>query len=449
MKEIVKYHNDINKISFKGFNEKELNLFFSLVFLAKDKGTRELTIPFSELKNLSNDFDRNKQRFINNLNNVNKKLIALHHQVKIKDVIYTFSLFNIFGVDEGKNILTVEVNKIFAYMLNDLLANFTKFELENFIKIKSSYSKNMYKILKQWEGQKSQIKKKYFSLEELKELLNAPVGYDTFKFNQKIINQIKIDLKPFFFNLDITHQKKGRVITGYVFSWETKKKNININDLEIKISDTLDQAFEKASNNRYIKPFLTQENKVELIETFKDQKVLAKGLYFAYKTIDREFTKLSYLIKTITTGATQQTKTLKVDNKNKLKENESDIILSDNIIKNEDIKSEKVEIKKEKLVGKIEISEDEYNEKYQEYLNQYNTVDNPFTRRAFEMMYQVVKKEEDIVEDLFISPIKDAEKVYTAADIPEEQLLSKNGKKLTGGALARRITKILKEMNKE
>ena len=138
MNEIVKYHNDINKISFAGFNEKELNLFFSLIFLAKEKGTMELTIPFSDLKNLSNDLDRNKQRFIDNLNNVNKKLIALHHQIKVDDTTYTFSLFNVFGVNEKENVLTVEVNKIFSYMLNDLIGNFTKFELENFVNLKVS-----------------------------------------------------------------------------------------------------------------------------------------------------------------------------------------------------------------------------------------------------------------------------------------------------------------------
>ena len=44
--EVVKYHNDLNKIKFIGFNEKELNVFFSLVFLAKEQGIRELTIPF-------------------------------------------------------------------------------------------------------------------------------------------------------------------------------------------------------------------------------------------------------------------------------------------------------------------------------------------------------------------------------------------------------------------
>ena len=111
MHEIVKYHNDINQISFAGFNEKELNLFFSLIFLAKDKGTLELTIPFSDLKILSNNnVGRHNQRFINNLNSINRKLIGLHHQIKIDSKTYIFSLFNIFCVDEEKNTLANKTN---------------------------------------------------------------------------------------------------------------------------------------------------------------------------------------------------------------------------------------------------------------------------------------------------------------------------------------------------
>ena len=64
MKEIVTYHNDINKISFPGFNEKELNVFFALIFLAKNQGIRELSISFSELKTLINDDGKNRKRFI-------------------------------------------------------------------------------------------------------------------------------------------------------------------------------------------------------------------------------------------------------------------------------------------------------------------------------------------------------------------------------------------------
>ena len=426
MNEIVKYHNDINKISFAGFNEKELNLFFSLIFLAKEKGTMELTIPFSDLKNLSNDLDRNKQRFIDNLNNVNKKLIALHHQIKVDNTTYTFSLFNVFGVNEKENVLTVEVNKIFSYMLNDLIGNFTKFELENFVNLKSSYSKNMFKLLKQWET----VKEKIFSVDELRNLLNAPVAYDTFKFNQKIIKQLENDLPPFFPNLKIEKIKKGRVIKSYKFTWSKQQQDINyIDDIEIEISEELQKAFEKASHNRFIQPFLTEDNKAELIEFFEDEKILIKGLIYAYKKIDKEFKRLSYLIKTITTGAEQQTKTIKV-----VKKEKENLLNEDDYIQTSfnDIISQPKAEEKERVLK--EIYEDDFENLYKEYLKNNNADDTPYTKKCFAMPYKIIKRE--------------VKKVYTIEDIPEEKLIGKNGKKLVGGALKMRAKKILDEMNK-
>ncbi len=426
MNEIVKYHNDINKISFAGFNEKELNLFFSLIFLAKEKGTMELTIPFSDLKNLSNDLDRNKQRFIDNLNNVNKKLIALHHQIKVDNTTYTFSLFNVFGVNEKENVLTVEVNKIFSYMLNDLIGNFTKFELENFVNLKSSYSKNMFKLLKQWET----VKEKIFSVDELRNLLNAPVAYDTFKFNQKIIKQLENDLPPFFPNLKIEKIKKGRVIKSYKFTWSKQQQDINyIDDIEIEISEELQKAFEKASHNRFIQPFLTEDNKAELIEFFEDEKILIKGLIYAYKKIDKEFKRLSYLIKTITTGAEQQTKTIKV-----VKKEKENLLNEDDYIQTSfnDIISQPKAEEKERVLK--EIYEDDFENLYKEYLKNNNADDTPYAKKCFAMPYKIIKRE--------------VKKVYTIEDIPEEKLIGKNGKKLVGGALKMRAKKILDEMNK-
>lgn len=430
MNDLVKYHNDMNKIALNGFNEKELNILFSLIVLGRDKGTTELHIPFSELRKLSNDNGKNRDRFIKSIVNVNSKIIQLFYKIETKSKIIMFTLFNKFSLDLDEDILTVEINKDFSYLLNDLVGNFTKFELVDFVKLKSSYSKNMFKLLKQWET----VKEKEFDLEELKLLLDTPVAYDTFKFNQKIIKQLENDLPPFFPNLKIEKIKKGRVIKSYKFTWGQKHQDINYtDDVEIEISEELQKAFEKASHNRFIQPFLTEDNKAELIEFFEDEKILIKGLIYAYKKIDKEFKRLSYLIKTITTGAEQQTKTIKVvkkEKKNSLNEDDYRQTSFDEIVPQP--KSE------EKQVEKIDIYEDEFNELYNQYLKDNNTKDNVFTKTAFSIRYNIIKKD----------PKKEEKKIYTIEDIPEEKLIGKNGKKLVGGALKIRVKKILDEMNK-
>lgn len=449
MSELVKYHNNINKLSFNNFTEKELNVFFSIVYKIQNQGSNILEIPFVELRNLSNG-DIHLPRFLNSVKNVSDKISNLNFRYENDEEIVKFYFFNKFRIRKKEKVLILSINEDFQFLVNNLLkkGNFTILELENFVKLKSIYSKTLFRILKQWDS----IHYKKFELQELRELLDVPASYSTARFNQRILTPMENELKQFFPHLTIEKKKTGKVITEIEISWGKKEPEIEIvDDIEVEISEELDKAFEKASHNRYISPFLTKETKIELIEFFEDEKILAKGLYFAYKTINTEFTKLSYLIKTITTGATQQTKILKVENKdeNNVKENDdNNLTLSTNTPN----KTSKSEEKKENLVGKSEITEEEFEEIYQKYLKDNNIEDRPFTRKCFAMPYSIIKKElkdeENIVEDLFVSPIKEAEKVYTAADIPEEKLLDKKGNKLTGSALKVRENKILKEMNK-
>lgn len=452
MSELVKYHNNINKLSFNNFTEKELNVFFSIVYKIQNQGSNILEIPFVELRNLSNG-DIHLPRFLNSVKNVSDKISNLNFRYENDEEIVKFYFFNKFKIRKKEKVLILSINEDFQFLVNNLLkkGNFTILELENFVKLKSVYSKTLFRILKQWDS----IHYKKFELQELRELLDVPASYSTARFNQRILTPMENELKQFFPHLTIEKKKTGKVITEIEISWGKKEPEIEIvDDIEVEISEELDKAFEKASHNRYISPFLTKETKIELIEFFEDEKILAKGLYFAYKTINTEFTKLSYLIKTITTGATQQTKILKVENKDKnnVKENDdNNLTLSTNTPN----KTSKSEEKKENLVGKSEITEEEFEEIYQKYLKDNNIEDRPFTRKCFAMPYSIIKKEdkklkdeENIVEDLFVSPIKEAEKVYTAADIQEEKLLDKKGNKLTGSALKVRENKILKEMNK-
>ena len=452
MSELVKYHNNINKLSFSNFTEKELNVFFSIVYKIQNQGSNILEIPFTELRNLSNG-DVHLPRFLNSVKNVSDKISNLNFRYENDEEIVKFYFFNKFRIRKKEKVLILSINEDFQFLVNNLLkkGNFTILELENFVKLKSVYSKTLFRILKQWDS----IHYKKFELQELRELLDVPASYSTARFNQRILTPMENELKQFFPHLTIEKKKTGKVITEIEISWGKKEPEIEIvDDIEVEISEELDKAFEKASHNRYISPFLTKETKIELIECFKDEKILAKGLYFAYKTINTKFTKLSYLIKTITTGAIQQNKILKVENKeeNNVKENDdNNLTLSTNTPN----KTSKSEEKKENLVRKPEITEEEFEELYQKYLKDNNIEDRPFTRKCFAMPYNIIKKEnkklkveKNIAEDLFVSPIKEAEKVYTAADIPEEKLLDKKGNKLTGSALKVRENKILKEMNK-
>lgn len=425
MNEIIKYHNDINKLSFNGFNEKELNLFFSLCYKAQQNHNKEIELSFIELRTLSNG-DIHLPRFLKTLKGVYDKLIKIPFYYHTDKGFGAFTLFNKYFVDTDKKTVTIRTSDEFLYILNDLIGNYTKFELENFVNLKSSYSKNMFKLLKQWETKKE----KEFKVDELKDLLCVPTSYNNSKFNEKVLKPILTELPEFFPNFKMDKIKNGRKIISYKFTWGQKHQDINyVDDVEIEISEELQKAFEKASHNRFIQPFLTEDNKAELIEFFEDEKILIKGLIYAYKKIDKEFKRLSYLIKTITTGAEQQTKTIKVVKKEKENSlNEDDYIQTSF---NDIISQPKVE-EKERVLK--EIYEDDFENLYKEYLKNNNADDTPYAKKCFAMPYKIIKRE--------------VKKVYTIDDIPEEKLIGKNGKKLVGGALKMRAKKILDEMNK-
>ena len=429
MNEIIKYHKDINKFSFSGFNEKELNLFFSLCYKAQQNHNKEIELSFIELRTLSNG-DTHLPRFLKTLKGVYDKLIKIPFHYHNENGFGAFTLFNKYFVDTNKKTVTIRTSDEFLYILNDLIGNYTKFELESFINLKSSYSKNMFKILKQWET----VKEKLFSVDELRNLLCVPPTYNNSKFNEKVLKPILTELPEFFPNFTMDKKRNGKKIVGYNFTWGQKHQDINyVDDIEIEISEELQKAFEKASHNRFIQPFLTEDNKAELIEFFEDEKILIKGLIYAYKKIDKEFKRLSYLIKTITTGAEQQTKTIKVvkkEKENSLNEDDYRQTSFDEIIPQPKAEEKQREIK--------EIYEDEFEQLYKEYLTKNNIEDSRYVKQCFSMPYKIIKRE----------PKKEEKKVYTIDDIPEEKLIGKNGKKLVGGALKMRVKKILDEMNK-
>lgn len=369
--EIVKYHNDMNKVNLNGYSEKEMNMFFTLIFLAKEQSSNKLSIPFSELKELA-DGDKNQDRFINTLLNVNKKLIKLNHQIEIDNKIHIFTLFNIFTVDKTKKELSFQINEMFQYMLNELIGNFTKFDLIEFVNLKSSYSKNMFKLLKQWESKKE----RKFEIEEFRHLLAIPEKYRMSIIDLKVLNPIMTELPRYFPKLKLEKIKTGRKVTELKFTWNFKKENMDIEEIpeEIKISEKLSKAIEKAKKNRFIEKLFTDENIEKLISKFEEN-TLIKGLNACYKDIQKDVKSLNYLIKAIETAAGKKTKKIVVEKE-----------------KTDQEKSKPISKEKVSTVQKIKVLESELKKAYKHYLKKNKLSDNPLTKKAFTMNYEIVEK---------------------------------------------------------
>lgn len=220
--ETVVYKNDLNLVPLRNFNSVEINLFFSMCNRLKEKSTNELVIPFEELKELSNYEQTEKKRFINDLKHVYDKVLRLTYTEYSGLSFKKFVLFTAYEVNAEDETLTISVNPKLKNILNELTNNFTKFELNELTNIKSSYAKNMYRLLKQYKHTG------YFKIQidDFRERLDIPKSYRMTNITDYVLKPIIKELTPIFKNLNINKVKarKGRRIEYLEFIFDAEKR---------------------------------------------------------------------------------------------------------------------------------------------------------------------------------------------------------------------------------
>ena len=232
---IVKYDNQLNTLSLGKLNPVELDLFLTICACAREKQSREIELSFATIKELCNYTVTQKKRFVSELTQTNKKLMSLDFAVVDEDntVITQFVLFPVFKTDTKKKTLTVSVNPEFSFLLNDLTANFTRFELQEFIEIRSKYSKILYQLLKQYRKTGSLI----ISIEEFRRLLDIPEGYRMSEIDKRVLAPAMNELNKYFVNLEIkkvTAKTQGNPVVQLQFFFQ-KELGENVgNQMEYK-----------------------------------------------------------------------------------------------------------------------------------------------------------------------------------------------------------------------
>ena len=222
--EVVKYNNSLNDISFRKFTSIELDLFFSICFLLKEKGVEEMDFSFDEIKKLIGYKFTGIDRFYKDLKSMYKKLLNLtisYERGKKGDREFTeFVLFNRYTINERERKIKIKINPDFYFILNELTSNFTRFELREFAKLRSSYAKQMFKLLSQYNSTGVYI----ITVKEFKRVLDIPVTYKMCDIDKKVIRPILIECSLYFKNLNLTKIKKGKTISRFKFIFQTKKE---------------------------------------------------------------------------------------------------------------------------------------------------------------------------------------------------------------------------------
>lgn len=232
--EAVKYHNDLNSVMrFNNWTSAELNFFFAIIAKARDKGTDLLEFSKDELKEFSNSTEKKNDRIDKTFKELRSHILGSYYteieETETGHKEKTYLLFDYFSIEwddkekeKGVVKLEVSLSKHYEYILNQLTANFTSFELEEFLGLKSVYSKQLYRYLKQWRT----IGRKEFKIDEFKEILNIPESYEQRDINKRVMKPILKELSTAFKNLTVSPikaRKKGSPIIAYLFEWDAEQ----------------------------------------------------------------------------------------------------------------------------------------------------------------------------------------------------------------------------------
>ncbi len=223
MNEIVKYDNYMNNLKFTGFTATDFNFLMLLCSKMRDKDTTEMTISFEELRLKTGYTQHPIKQFVSDLERMNDKLMKITCKLKTETRIIMFVLFPTFDINLENQTLTVCVNEKFKFILNELIKNFTRFDLNEFVKLDSKYSKSLYRLLKQFKS----TGKLQISLEDFRRRMDILASYTNKDVMSKVINPSLKELQDYFTNLDCTVQyanKRGKPVTGYLFTFQPEER---------------------------------------------------------------------------------------------------------------------------------------------------------------------------------------------------------------------------------
>lgn len=236
-KVMIKYHNDMNVVAFKKFNQRELNIFFSICAFMKDKGDSTITFSYDEIKQMANLNVPTNQVFEELLESTYDKLLQLKIGYVNKDIVEKFILFTGYKINKNDKLVDITINAQYQYILNELSKNFTVFELQEFNALVSSYSKNMFRLLKQYKS--TGFYK--VSIEEFRRLLDIPESYNMSKISVKVIDPIEKELSNYFEEFRVEKLKVGRFIKFLQFSFKPQHyKDNQVMTIDIKAENSHD-----------------------------------------------------------------------------------------------------------------------------------------------------------------------------------------------------------------
>lgn len=173
------------------------------------------------------------------------------------NTIVQFVLFPRFKIDSINLTLEVSVADEFQYLFNDLVSNFSIFELEEFVNLSSSYSKAIYRQLKRYKDTGIWN----ITISNFRSIIDIPESYRMCDIDTRVLNPALSELSNYFKDLKLIkkHSKgRGNPVESLSFIF---RKQIDLKMLEnnenIKLISNTDKTLSVRSS-QYICPECNQ-----------------------------------------------------------------------------------------------------------------------------------------------------------------------------------------------
>lgn len=200
---VVKYNNIINRVEFANFKAFDLNVLFTLFSCLKDSKEKSNVLYASDIMNklkVRRTYKELEESLLKIFNTIEEAEIY-NSFGEVTDKIYMFDYFNCFKTQDNKRKVDIKLSSFGKkYLTNFRDGEFTYFDLQEFLSIKSLYGKHLYRMLKQFRFTGVFTIK----MTTLKKIFDIPTTYS----NSRIINDVLYnalnELSIYFKYLEIT-----------------------------------------------------------------------------------------------------------------------------------------------------------------------------------------------------------------------------------------------------
>ena len=289
-KNLVKYNNDLNDnkqyYGVSSLSKYEMDIFFFLIAQLQGQDGAVVDIKIKDLKRYLHmpttmsyrTFQRIVIQTFDHLENI--KTGFLKTDEENREYLQLKPIFDYTNIYTDSLDVEVKVNKEYRYLFNGLIRStdpsmqirYTRFDLQQMIKIKRQNSKNLYRLLMQnmYRGERE------FTENEIYEQLGLftvrkgkkAKKYENGKLYNRVLKPALVDLSPFFRNLRLKKQYgPNHTIDKYHFYWV--KEPARVSRLIYNPEDADIRAVVNIKTNDH----LTLKEKNEAIDRYFGQKI--------------------------------------------------------------------------------------------------------------------------------------------------------------------------------